>query len=91
MHDSHRCAGFGGGGWQAGGGGGGLGGGGGQAAPPPPPPPRKNFGQLRFFGQQDKLGQSHVLKKLPRFFKISKRQIFSNLFSNTYTLKFLLY
>ena len=81
-----------GGGRQRGGGGGGGGvGGWGGAALAPPPPPRKNFGQLRFFGQQDKLGQSHVLKKFPCFFKISKRQIFSNLFSNIYTLKFLLY
>ena len=34
---------------------------GGAAAPP-------NFGQLRFFGQQEKFGQSQFLKKLPCFF-----------------------
>ena len=38
---------------------------GGPAAPPPPPP---NFGQLRFFGQQEKFGQSQFLKKFPMFF-----------------------
>ena len=36
-------------------------GGGGRCSPPPPP--KKKIGQLRFFGQQEKLGQSQFLKK----------------------------
>ena len=39
----------------------GAGGGGGAAAPP-------TFGQLRFFGQQDKFGKS-LFKKFPYFFE----------------------
>ena len=39
----------------------GSGGGGWAAALPPPPPPE--FGQFRFFGQQEKFGQSQFLKK----------------------------
>ena len=38
---------------RAGGARGGGGGGGGRPPPPPPPPP--NFGQLRFFGQHEKI------------------------------------
>ena len=34
------------------------------AATPPPP----KLGQLRFFGQQEKFGQSQFLKKFPCFF-----------------------
>ena len=33
---------------------------GGDGLPPPPPP---KFGPLRFFGQQEKFGQSQFLKK----------------------------
>ena len=51
----HRRTGRGGGGW-------------GGCSPPPPPPPPPTFGQLRFFGQQDKFGQS-FLKKFPYFFE----------------------
>ena len=49
-------------------------GGGGAAVPP-------EFGQLRFFGQQEKLGQSQFLKKFACvcvrvFFFFSERDIF---------------
>ena len=37
----------------------------GNGSPPPPPP---TFGQLRFFGQKEKFGQSQFLKKFPCFF-----------------------
>ena len=37
----------------------------GAAAPP-------NFGRLRFFGQQEKFGQSQFLKTFPCFFYYSK-------------------
>ena len=46
---------------------GGGGGGRNPPAPPPPPPPTPNFGQLRFFGQQEKFGQSQFLHKFPCF------------------------
>ena len=36
-----------------------------------------NFGQLRFFGQQEKFGQSYFLKTFLCFFISLKRQIFS--------------
>ena len=36
--------------------------------PPPPPPPPLHLGQLRFFGQEEKFGQSQFLKKFPCLF-----------------------
>ena len=38
--------------------------------------PPLNLRQLRFFGQEEKFGQSQFLKKFPCFFVISKRDIF---------------
>ena len=45
-----------------------AGGGGGGGGPPPPPPPPPNFGQLRFFGQQEKSWAKPVFKDVSMFF-----------------------
>ena len=46
----------------------------GAGSPPPPPPQKKkkkkkNWGQFRFFEQQETFGQSQFLKKFPFFFE----------------------
>ena len=51
-------------------------GGGEEAASSPPP---RNFGQLKFFRQQDKFGQSQFLKKFPCFFFIRRDRYFLKL------------
>ena len=49
---------------------------GGAAGPPLPPPKNNNSWQLRFFGQQEKVGQSQFLKTFSSFFWIERYFLF---------------
>ena len=64
-----------------------LGEGGGRHSPLPP----KILGNSDILGSKTNWGKPKFLRSFHVFFIILKRQIFSNLFSNIYTLKFLLY